>query len=86
MGVTLKRDSESPSETKINNFKDALLLVHEKVLRLQISVKNTMGVAVSDTFAQLEEEALLLSLLLLSIIIGAIVGTRHLQITAQHCR
>lgn len=37
MGVTLKRDSESPSETKISNLKDALLLVHEKVLRLQIS-------------------------------------------------
>ena len=37
MGVALERNSKGPSETKISNLKDALFLVHKKVLWFEIS-------------------------------------------------
>lgn len=58
MSVALERNSESTTKAQICNFKDALVLVQEKVLGLQIAVEDAVAVAVGDAFAKLEEEGL----------------------------
>lgn len=58
MSVALERDSEGSSKSKISNLENPFLLVKEKVLGLEVTVENTMAVAVCNTLAELEEEAL----------------------------
>ena len=57
MGVGSQWDTKGASKTEIGKFKVSLT-VNEKVLWLQITVKNSVGVAVSDTLAQLAHELL----------------------------
>ena len=58
MSVALERNSESTAKAQICNFKDALVLVQEKILGLQITVEDAVAVAVRDAFAKLEEKGL----------------------------
>ncbi|XVF14626.1 hypothetical protein REPUB_Repub09cG0077300 [Reevesia pubescens] len=47
-------ESESTTKAQICNFKDALVLVQEKILGLQIPMENAVAVAVGHAFAKLE--------------------------------
>lgn len=42
MGVTLERNSEGPSEAKISNLQNPIILIHQKILRFQIPVWNIL--------------------------------------------
>lgn len=57
MGVGPQGDTECPSETEIRQFQVAFL-VDQEILRLEITVENTVGVAVPDTGYQLVHELL----------------------------
>lgn len=57
MGVGAKRDSEGTSKTEIGQLQ-VTLAINEQVLRLQITVEDTVTVAVADTLAQLAHELL----------------------------
>lgn len=58
VSVALERDGEGAAEAEISDLKNTLVLVKEKVLRLEIAVEDTVAVAVSHALAELEEEAL----------------------------
>jgi hypothetical protein len=58
MGITLKRHSKGTTQSQISNLKNPSLLIKKKVLRLEIAVKHTVAVTVSNSLAELEEEAL----------------------------
>jgi len=51
MGVAFHWHGESSTKPKICNLQYPLLLVNQQVLRLQITVKDTMAMAVSNSFA-----------------------------------
>lgn len=57
VGVGAERDTKGSGQTKIGELEVALL-VNEQVLRLQVAVKNAVGVAVANTGAQLVHELL----------------------------
>jgi hypothetical protein len=53
VSVGSKGDSESASETKVGEF-EITISVDEQVLRLEITVKDSMGVEVMYAFDELE--------------------------------
>lgn len=57
MGICAKRDAEGASKTEIADFEVAVF-VDEKILRFEIAVKDSMGVAVAYTREQLVCELL----------------------------
>lgn len=57
MCVCSERDAESSSQTEVSQFQ-ITGLVDEQVLGLEISVKDTVGVAVVNSSEQLEGEFL----------------------------
>lgn len=57
MGIGSQWNTKGSGQTEISEFKVAIT-VNEQVLWLQIAVKNTMAVAVTDTLAQLAHELL----------------------------
>lgn len=57
VSVGSKGNTEGASETEIREL-EVSIAVDQQVLRLEITVENTMAVAVSDTFAQLAHELL----------------------------
>lgn len=57
MGICAERDAEGASETEVTDFEVAVF-VDEEVLRLEIAVEDTVGVAVSDSGEELVCELL----------------------------
>lgn len=51
VSVGLERNGEGTSEAEISNLEDALLFVEEQVLGLEIPMKDTMAVTVSNALA-----------------------------------
>lgn len=58
MSVALERNSKGPAEAEISYLENALVLINEKVLRLQIAVEDAVAVAVGDALAKLVEKTL----------------------------
>jgi hypothetical protein len=57
VGVSAERNTEGAGQTKIGQLQVALL-VDEQVLRLEITVKDAVGVAVARALEELEGELL----------------------------
>jgi hypothetical protein len=57
VGVGPQRDTKGSGETEIGEL-EVSILVDEQVLRLEISMEDSVGVAVIETFNQLERESL----------------------------
>jgi hypothetical protein len=57
VGVSAERNTESASQTEIGQLQVALL-VDEQVLRLQVTVQDTVGVAVARALEKLQSEFL----------------------------
>lgn len=53
MSVALERDAQGVTEAEINDLKNTLVLVKENVMRLNISVKDIMDMAVNNTLSVL---------------------------------
>jgi hypothetical protein len=58
VSVGPERDSERPSETEIGEL-EVSVLVDEQVLRLEISMQDSVSVAIVEAFDQLKGESLL---------------------------
>lgn len=58
VGIAFERNGEGASEAKIGDLENPLVLIKEKILRLQVAMKDTVAVAVGDAFAKLVQEAL----------------------------
>jgi hypothetical protein len=58
MGVALDWDAEGAPKAKVSNLQALLGIVHQQILRLQVTVHDSMFVAVRHTLDQLVHEAL----------------------------
>lgn len=57
MGICAERDAEGASETEVADFEVAVF-VDEEILRLEVAVEDSVGVAVSDSGEELVCELL----------------------------
>lgn len=65
MGVCAEGDAKGASETEITDL-EVSVLVDEQVLRLEVAVKDTVGMAVADAGEQLVRELLDLDKIMLA--------------------
>jgi hypothetical protein len=57
VGVCSQRDTESAGQTEIRQLEVAVF-INQEVLRLEVTVQNSVGMAVLDALAQLHHELL----------------------------
>lgn len=58
VSITLERNGEGAAKSQISDLEDAFVLVKQEILRLEVPMKNTVAMAVSNPLAELVKEAL----------------------------
>lgn len=58
VGIAFQRNGEGASKAKVSDLENPLVLIKEKILRLQVAMEDTVAVTVGDAFTKLVQEAL----------------------------
>lgn len=58
MSIALERNSKSATKPKISNLENPLLLIKQKILRLEIAVENTVTMTMRNTHTELKQKTL----------------------------